>query len=390
MKLDTPVPLERLVWFKTKLGLKGDALEKVNQYRSVFVNKKKEFSENFYKYFYEIPETKIILEHEKRIGHLKKAWVQWFESLFKENFDEQFLTYHWRSGLRHVEVNIDQRHINLGYSVVRQFCQKVAKTEVPPLDQELVLMGVDKMVDFCLLIETHAYIAATTQCDMEVIRGISHQLRNPLTIIGGNITRLKRKVEPHSPVCRIYETILVENKRLEGMVTDVEIYSEIFPKEPRFSEISLESLISEALNKLKGTQRIEKVNIDIDLDPEFSEVQGDAEDLETMFYYLLQNSVEAVDPEDPYIRVTSKRKSSTSPFIEIEIFNTGISPSPEDIDHLFVPFYSSKPHGTGLGLPIAQLAVRKSLGDLYLEPIPNQGTRCGIILPIPAEKLSKG
>ena len=122
------------------------------------------------------------------------------------------------------------------------------------------------------------------------------------------------------------------------MVTDVEIYSEIFPKEPRFSEIPLKSLISEALEDLKETQRIEEVDMDIDLDSEFSEVQGDPEDLEAMFYYLLRNSLEAVDPGNLYIRVSSKRKSSTS-FIEIEIFNTGISPSPEDMDHLFVPFY---------------------------------------------------
>ena len=54
-------------------------------------------------------------------------------------------------------------------------------------------------------------------------------------------------------------------------------------------------------------------------------------------------------------------------FVEVEIFNNGKSPNLEDMDNLFVPFYSSKPYGTGFGLPIAQLAAKKNMGELYLE-----------------------
>ncbi len=128
------------------------------------------------------------------------------------------------------------------------------------------------------------------------------------------------------------------------------------------------------------------LSIHMDLDPRFPEVQGDPKDLETMFYYLLQNSLEAVNPDNPYIKISSKVKDPTSPFIEIEIFNTGTSPKPEEMGNLFVPFYSSKPYGTGFGLPIAQLAARKDLGELYLEALPDQGTKCLVKLPIPAEK----
>jgi signal transduction histidine kinase len=390
MKLDIPVPFEKLIWFKTKLGLEMKDLAKLNQYRSLFIDKTKEFSEYFHKYFYETAETRIILEHEKRPSHLRKAWTQWFKALFEEDLNKRFLAYVWRSGLRHVEVNLDKRFINLGYSVLRQFCQKIVRREIPAADQEIILEVVDKMVDFCLLIETQAYLAATSQCDMEVVKGISHQVRNPITIIGGNIIRLKKAVEPHSSAYRIYEAILGESERLESMVSDVGIYSEMLQRETEFSDISMGSLISNAIQKLKAEQWVKNVNIDIGLSSEFPNVQGDQQDLEKMFYYLLQNSLEAADPENPYIRITSKVKNSISPFIEIEIFNSGLSPTPEDMNNLFVPFYSSKPYGTGFGLPIAQLAARKSLGELYLEPIPNQGTRCVIKLPIPAKKFSKG
>ena len=120
----------------------------------------------------------------------------------------------------HVEGNIDQRYVHLGYSFVRQFCSHIAKAKVPPADRESVMYAIDKAIDLCLLIETQAYIAGTSQCDMEVVKGISHQVRNPLTVIGGNIIRLQRQLEPGSAVHRVYESILDENKRLERMVTD--------------------------------------------------------------------------------------------------------------------------------------------------------------------------
>jgi signal transduction histidine kinase len=366
MKAKVDAPIERLFWFQDKLRLGETEQEKLDQYRGVLSKNKERFAEDFYEYFCQIPETRLILEHETRTGHLKKAWRQWFENLFTEGFNEKYLTYLWRSGLRHVEVNLDQRFINLGYSIVRQFCNEIVREGIPVVDQDSVMSAIDKMVDLCLLIETYAYIAATSQCDMEIVKGISHQVRNPLTVIGGNIIRLQRQVDPSSPISKTYETILGENKRLEAMVTDAGAYSEMFEREPAFSETPLESLISGALERLKSRYWVENIKIDMDL-----------------------NSLEAVDQKAPYIRISSTQMSSTPSFIEIEIFNNGTPPSKQDMDNLFVPFYSSKPLGTGFGLPIAGLAARKSLGDLTLEPVPKQGTKCVIKLPIPLKNVPK-
>lgn len=389
MKAKVDAPIERLFWFQDKLRLGETEQETLDQYRGVLSKNKERFAEDFYEYFCQIPETRLILEHETRTGHLKKAWSQWFEHLFTEGFNEKYLTYLWRSGLRHVEVNLDQRFINLGYSIVRQFCNEIVREGIPVVDQDSVMSAIDKMVDLCLLIETYAYIAATSQCDMEIVKGISHQVRNPLTVIGGNIIRLQRQVDPSSPISKTYETILGENKRLEAMVTDAGAYSEMFEREPAFSETPLESLISGALERLKSTHWVENIKIDMDLNSECPMVYGVPEDLEMMFYYLLQNSLEAVDQKAPYIKISSRLLVSTNSFLEIEIFNNGVPPSKEDMDNLFVPFYSSKPLGTGFGLPIAGLAARKSLGDLILEPVSGRGTKCAIKLPIPLKNVLK-
>jgi signal transduction histidine kinase len=388
MKIDTPVPFARLNWFQKKLGLDDREQENLAKHRDVFLIVKERFSEEFFRYFWEIKETRIILDHERRGPHLKKLWEQWYEMIFTEAITPKVLGVLWRSGLRHVELNIDKRFINLGYAFVRQFFHETARDAVPSEDLYAVTTALDKVVDFCVLIETHAYVVATSQCDLEVVRGISHQVRNPLTVIGGNILRLQKKLDPGSPVHQVYETILKENERLEAMVRDAATYSELYQKEPDISEVSLASIISEALKGLEKNRARKGVAIVVELSPEYPDVQGDSKDLETMFHYLLQNSIEAADAQKPLIRVSSRGKEKDLGFVEIEVFNNGKPPDQEEMDNLFVPFYSSKPHGTGFGLPIAQLAAKKNQGELYLERVPEQGTKCVIQLPVPSKPLS--
>ena len=65
----------------------------------------------------------------------------------------------------------------------------------------------------------------------------------------------------------------------------------------------------------------------------------------------------------------------------IEIFNTGIPIKMDEPERVFSPFFSTKPFGTGFGLAIARLAVRKNYGKLYLQPVPGKGTKVLVILP---------
>ncbi len=384
MKPLVDFPAERITWFQFKLGITPQDIHIIKQFRDLFIGKKKEFATYFYSYFNEIEDAKFFLEHERRSGHLKVVWEEWFEGLFKEDLERQFLTHMWRSGLRHVEIHIDHRFIALGYSVVRQFCRDIVRTEIPEANQKSVSAVVDKLVDFCLLIETHAFIEATSKCDIEVIRGIAHQVRNPLTVIGGNAYRLLRNVGSGAWSRKACETIMEENRRLEKMVKDVQVYSDMYQRETDYSMLTLDAIIPDALEELRSKRGIKEIPHEITFDLSGVLIHGDQEDLRTMFYYLLENCIDAAGSESPYIRL-SMRPPTTAPssFVEIEIFNRGEPPEAEEINNFFVPFHSSKPYGTGFGLPIAQLAARRSFGDIHIEPVPDEGTRCIIKLPVP-------
>lgn len=57
------------------------------------------------------------------------------------------------------------------------------------------------------------------------------------------------------------------------------------------------------------------------------------------------------------------------------MFNNGEVMNLANISDIFAPFYSTKPKGSGLGLSIAKLALRKNFGEIDFEPIPKEGTK---------------
>lgn len=378
--LNIPVPLDRLSFFLKELDISDEELDALAPYREMFVSKRDEFGGYIYDYFYRIPRTRIILDHDKPPRRLSRTLANWFESLFKERLSEEFLSFLWRSGLRHVDVNVDQRYVNLGYSATRQFCHGIIESEIALELRQKVIATVDKMLDMCVLVATDAYVTATTRCDLEVIKGVAHQVRNPITVIGGNILRLQRKIESSYKDSQMFESIIQETKRLERMVTDIGIYNEIFREDPRFTVNSVGDVAARIADEIKRERDAENVVIEVRIDPHNALVKGDPRDLEIMFRYLLENSFEAVDPLKPYIEIKAKADHNER-FVRVEIFNTGIPPKKEELDSMYTPFYSSKPTGTGFGLPIARMVARKNLGSIMIEPVSDEGTRCVVVLP---------
>jgi two-component system nitrogen regulation sensor histidine kinase GlnL len=90
--------------------------------------------------------------------------------------------------------------------------------------------------------------------------------------------------------------------------------------------------------------------------------------------------MEAAGSDNPSITITSGIDLDSPYYVRIEIFNTG-EPPKEKVDQLFSPFFSTKLKGTGFGLPIAQVVVRKHLGRLEIMPLPGKGTSVIVSLP---------
>jgi signal transduction histidine kinase len=379
----SPSPHEKLRLILEKIGIEAIEIDQLRPFRELFISKNNVFADYFYNFFLDMPDTRVILEREKEPGLMKRVWAHWFESFINSEANDEFLAYLWKVGVRHVEVNLDQRFSNLGFAMIRQFCHKVISAEIPLEQRSQVLLTIDKMLDLCLLVETTAYIENTISCDIEVMSEVADRVRNPAMIIGWNIKKLQGKVTEGTKEYNLFQMLMNENQRLENMVKDINVYMEVFQGEPAFQSVVLQQLIDSVLEKLDSRNKYSHVQVSIDCRENACNLTGDPKWLEYLFYYIVENSMEAAGTENPGIRISSGIEN-TPPFnICIEIFNSG-SPPGEEIEKLFSPFFSTKATGTGFGLPIARLVVRKHHGTLSMRPGEKQeGTSVTISLPGP-------
>ncbi|NTU59621.1 MAG: hypothetical protein HGA98_01015 [Deltaproteobacteria bacterium] len=376
------VPMERLAFFQTRLDLGEQEFASLERYREVFLAHRDEFADSMHAFLTAIPETRRIVELMEPRGGLRRNWRCWYEGLFTQRFDASFYAYLWNSGLKHLERNVDQRFIHLGYCMARLFLGDIVEREVPGEEGHRARAAVDKMMDLCLLVATDALLSGTTQCDREVINGIAHQVRNPLMVIGGFIQNLRKKTPADNPVQGVLSTMLEETRRLEAMVDDVGAYIEIMQKAPEFAPCSLEAILAVALRRLREEGWAVEPELRLDEAAGLA-LSSDPRLLETLFYELLLNSLEALrTAREPVLRVTARAEGLPPNALTVEVFNSGTPPPAEELEHLFTPFYSSKPTGSGFGLPIAALVVRKINAEIDIRAVDGEGTRTTVTLPL--------
>lgn len=380
--MNIPAPIERLNFFKAQLEIQDDDFDYLRQNSQLFLGEKENFSEWFYDYFLGLSHTKSVLEHESYDLKLKKIWGHWFDFIFSTSGGDDFVIMHWRSGLKHVQIGLDHRYINMAYGLARRFLHQVINRKLQADERDRLGRIVDKVLDLSILIETDAFISSTTQCDHEVIRGIAHQVRNPLTVIGGNIMLLQKKVNDDDPRKGIYDTMLQEAKRMERMVKNVVMYNEVFQKEPDPEPCNVDGFIMEAIKELKAEDG--DTNIDVHLDENNNQVFADKEGLKIIIFHVLQNAFEASKEADsPRVKISSRVSGSKPEFLEIKVVNNGPVPDEKTLSQIFTPFFSTKAMGTGFGLPIVKLTARKNQGNFRFEIVEDAGIVSIITLPLP-------
>ncbi|MDH4233202.1 MAG: ATP-binding protein, partial [Nitrospirota bacterium] len=257
------------------------------------------------------------------------------------------------------------------------------RQEILPERRAEISETIDKLLDLNLFVMTEAYIETTIHCDIEVIKGVEDKIRNPVTVIGGNIMRLKRDTSRPDYEKNLFDSLIEQNKKLERIMLDIRKYTQLFEDEPNIRPFSVEELISHVLERLRAENGLANIRIDVNADPGMPSVSADRRQIEHVLYSVLLNAVEAIDVKDPHITISTRLEKSALHNIEIGIFNNGKPPKKEDVDKLFSPFYSTKVLGTGFGLPFARLAVRKNYGKITLQPVPEKGTLVTITLPLP-------
>ncbi|MEJ5377311.1 MAG: PAS domain S-box protein [bacterium] len=204
---------------------------------------------------------------------------------------------------------------------------------------------------------------------------VTHEVKNPLVVIGGFARALLRKAEVPQEVREKLEIIRSEVQRLEGLLQEIQDFSKPFRlQRERFA---LVPLLQETLAMFRDSADCSGVEFLLEAEGQIW-LSADPDRLRQVLINLIKNSMEAMGGKG---RLVLRAKEISQDMVEISVEDTGEGIIPERSEELFQPFVTSKPGGTGLGLPLCRKIVRDHGGEIKLQGMPSGGARAVIYLP---------
>jgi PAS domain S-box-containing protein len=211
---------------------------------------------------------------------------------------------------------------------------------------------------------------------------VAHEIRNPLTGIATGVQYLSRGFpegdERHDDV----QFILREVSRLNSIIQD--LLSATRPRMLTLGPVSVADVVHRAIQAAGPLIEEGKVQIALEGADHWPKVLADTDQLLQVILNVVQNAVQATQGGGEVAIQVRPAGSPQGSRVEIEISDTGAGVEPEHLPHLFEPFYTTRPKGTGLGLFVAHGIVQRHGGSIEVASTPGQGTVFKILLPAAA------
>ena len=209
----------------------------------------------------------------------------------------------------------------------------------------------------------------------ELVAGIAHELRNPLTTIRGFVQHIQKGVNDDER--RDYLSIVLKevdsiNRIIEQMLN----FAKIKPKLIQW--VSISDIIMDTLVLVQTRELKERISFSIKIPTSFPKIWADGELLRQVMLNLLLNSVQAIKDKGSIIIEASALNEQ----VKITIVDTGCGISENALNRIFDPFFTTKSSGTGLGLSIVQRIITAHRGVITINSAENVGTTVIIHLPI--------
>ena len=215
---------------------------------------------------------------------------------------------------------------------------------------------------------------------------VAHEIRNPLTAIGGFARRLYRLAGDRKEK-EYAEIVLTEVNRLEKVLRDVLTFS----RDARFhlERHDMTKIIFETLTFYKALCKEKSIHIKEEKGEGLPPIIIDKDQVRQALSNLITNAIDAM-PDGGILTVTADNEDLHNvPYICIKVSDSGQGISEEKLDFIFEPFFSTKElHGTGLGLSITRKIVEEHGGFVKAESTQGKGTAISLYFPYQSEEES--
>ena len=213
---------------------------------------------------------------------------------------------------------------------------------------------------------------------------VAHEIRNPLTLVGGFARRMSKKHAVDDVEKKYLDIIISEVGRLESILMNVLTFS----KESRLNLEShdIAALLDDVLNMYADKMRENGVVLEKSLAPA-PPLMLDRAQMIGALGNLVGNAIDAMPQGGTLTIATRKEMLKATPFLKVQISDTGAGIPEDKLNMIFEPFFTTKVlgRGTGLGLPICKRTIEDHGGIITIASHPGQGSTFEIHLPYERE-----
>ncbi|HDZ61796.1 MAG TPA: sensor histidine kinase [Nitrospirae bacterium] len=215
---------------------------------------------------------------------------------------------------------------------------------------------------------------------------VAHEIRNPLTSIGGFARRLDKKLAPNSREKEYSEIVISEVDRLEKILRDVLTFSRKAALHLEYQDIN--EPVYAAIRTFSDMCSEQAMSIEKNLDTSLPQVLIDGEQVRQALNNLITNALDSMPKGGTLTINTLMQILNHVDYIIIEIVDTGTGIPREKLNMIFEPFYTTKEIGigTGLGLSICKKIMDEHNGLIHAETQKGKGTTFRLFFPYQSEK----
>ncbi len=216
-------------------------------------------------------------------------------------------------------------------------------------------------------------------------RVLRHEIMNSITPIS-SLTSTLREILDHEMERKgeryelreegaedLREGLATIENRSKGLIKFIDAYREYtsLPK-PNFKPVKLKELIDKVAHLMKNELKKTDIRFEYGCNSDYLVIQADEEMIEQVLINLLKNGKEALaETSNPELKLLGKYEDNV---IKIEVIDNGAGIIKEALDHIFVPFYTTKRTGSGIGLSLSRQIMQMHNGSITVESEPDVQT----------------
>ncbi|MFS1519087.1 ATP-binding protein [Bacillus sp. SCS-151] len=210
----------------------------------------------------------------------------------------------------------------------------------------------------------------------QMAASVAHEIRNPMTVVKGFLQIFLANENIKSQEREFIHLMINELNRAETIINDY--LSLAKPDVGECAEVNCSDIVKNVTD-IVNSYALMKNNISIiEHVEEGLYVKGNKGELKQVLLNIMKNGIEAMKAEGELSVICVKDSS----YVRIEITDSGIGMTQDELDRLGTPFYSLKEKGTGIGLMVCYQIIEQMKGKIIVESIKNKGTTFSLYLPI--------